>query len=92
MPFWTYIIRCADASHYVGHTDNLENRVAEHNWGGVTVYTRKRRPLKLVWSEEFPSREEALARELHLKGWSRAKKEALMKGNWTRLQELAWHL
>ena len=92
MPFWTYIIRCADASYYVGHTDNLENRVAEHNWGGVTVYTRKRRPLKLVWSEEFPSREEALARELQLKGWSRAKKEALMKGNWTRLQELARHL
>jgi len=92
MPFWTYIIRCADASYYVGHTDNLENRVAEHNWGGVTVYTRKRRPLKLVWSEEFPSREEALACELQLKGWSRAKEEALMKGNWTRLQELARHL
>lgn len=89
MVFWTYILRCSDASYYVGHTDDLDKRMGEHAVGGVSTYTRKRRPMTLVFSEEFPTRLEALERERQLKGWSRAKKEALMKGNWTRLQELA---
>ncbi|MDO8614827.1 MAG: GIY-YIG nuclease family protein [Dehalococcoidia bacterium] len=92
MSFWLYILRCADASYYIGHTDDLEKRIAEHNWGKVSPYTRKRRPLHLVFADEFPTRLEALERERQLKGWSRAKKEALIKGNWTRLRELARHL
>ncbi len=92
MSFHLYILRCSDASYYIGHTDDLERRVGEHEHGGVTVYTRKRRPLKFVFSQEFPTREEALARERQIKGWSRAKKEALIKGNWERLQRLTRNL
>lgn len=91
MIFWLYILRCADGSYYIGHTENLEKRFAEHNLGAVSSYTRKRRPLTLVFAEQSSTREEALARERQLKGWSRAKKEALIKGNWTRLRELARH-
>ncbi len=92
MSYSTYIVRCADASYYVGHTHELEKRVAEHTLGSLSVYTRKRRPVALMWSEQFPTREQAFERERQIKGWSRAKKEALIKGNFTRLQELARHL
>lgn len=92
MGFHVYMLRCSDASYYIGHTDDLERRVAEHEHGDVTVYTRKRRPLKFVFSQEFPTREEALARERQIKGWSRAKKEALIKGNWERLRRLTRNL
>jgi predicted GIY-YIG superfamily endonuclease len=63
MPFYTYMLRCNDASYYVGHTDDLEERIADHNSGGFSAYTRKRRPVTLVWSDEFQTREEALSRE-----------------------------
>jgi len=92
MAFWMYVLRCSDASYYIGHTDDLEKRIAEHHWGRVSPYTRKRRPVYVVFVEEFPTREEALVRERQVKGWSRAKKEALIKGNWNRLRELARHL
>jgi predicted GIY-YIG superfamily endonuclease len=90
--FCLYILRCCDASYYVGHTDELEKRVSDHQRGGISVYTRKRRPLELVFSESFATREEALARERQVKGWSRAKKEALINGNWERLGRLARNL
>ena len=89
MPFYAYIVCCADASYYVGHTDDLEKRISEDNAGLLSAYTRKRRPVKLVWAEEFQTREEALARERQLQGWSRAKKEALIAGNWERLRLLS---
>jgi predicted GIY-YIG superfamily endonuclease len=89
MPFYTYIVRCADASYYTGHADDLEKRISDHNNGGLSSYTRKRRPVKLVFAEEFQTREEALARERQLQGWSRAKKEALIAGNWERLRMLS---
>ena len=76
-------------SYYIGHTDDLDKRIADHKRGGISVYTRKRWPLELVFSESFPTREEALAREQQVKGWSRAKKEALINGNWGRLSRLA---
>jgi predicted GIY-YIG superfamily endonuclease len=91
VPLYAYIVRCIDASYYVGHTDDLEKRISDHNIGGLSAYTRKRRPVKLVFAEEFHSREEALAlaRERQLQGWSRAKKEALIAGNWERLRLLS---
>ena len=89
MPFHVYIVRCNDASYYVGHTDDLEKRLADHNSGGLSAYIRKRRPVKLVFAEEFQTREEALARERQLQGWSRVKKEALIAGNWERLRLLS---
>jgi predicted GIY-YIG superfamily endonuclease len=90
--FWMYILRCCDASYYLGHTDDLEKRVIDHKAGGISVYTRKRRPVQLVLSESFSTREEALARERQVKGWSRARKEALINGNWERLSRLARNL
>lgn len=92
MAFHAYILRCQDGSYYVGHTDDLEKRLSEHRNGGVTVYTRKRQPVSLVWSDYFQTRDEALAAERQINGWSRAKKEALIKGNWERLQRLARNL
>ena len=89
MQFWTYILRCADGSYYVGHTDDLERRVAQHAEGSFCGYTAERRPITLVYAEEFDSRDEAFRRERQIKGWSRAKKEALMKGDWEALQRLA---
>ena len=88
MAFHVYILRCADASYYVGHTDHLEKRLAEHGLGLVPGYTHTRRPVKLVFADKFPSRIEALERERQIKGWSRAKKEALIKSNWERLHRL----
>jgi len=87
--FYAYILRCVDGSYYVGHTDDLETRIAAHQQGDIDGYTRTRGPVRLVFSEQVPSRLEALERERQVKGWSRAKKEALIKGNWTRLSRLA---
>ena len=82
MSFWAYMLRCADGSYYVGHTDDLESRVGLHNSGQVPGYTHDRRPLQLVWSEQFSDRDSAFAAERQIKGWSRVKKEALVRGDW----------
>lgn len=90
MAFWVYILRCADGSYYTGHTDNLEKRIGEHTTGAIaSCYTFKRRPLELVFSQDFPTREEALASEQQIKGWSRKKKEAMMRGDWSEVSRLA---
>ena len=89
MAFWVYILRCADESHYVGHTDNLELRVAQQQSGELGGYTKTRWPVRLVYSESFGTRDEAFAAERQLKGWSRKKKEALIQGDWQRLRLLA---
>ena len=89
MAFWTYILRCADESYYVGHTDNLEQRIAQHGHGEIEGYTRTRRPIALVWSEYFSTRDEAFTVERQLKGWSRVKKEALIRGDWSSVRALA---
>lgn len=84
-PFYTYMLRCSDGSYYVGHTDDLARRVAEHEAGARGGYTAARRPVDLVWCAEFPTREEAKAAEQQIKKWSRRKKEALLAG---RMEEL----
>ena len=90
MSFWVYILRCADGSYYTGHTDNLEKRIGEHTTGAIaSCYTFKRRPLQLVFSQVCTTREEALAAEQQIKGWSRKKKEAMMRGDWTEVSRLA---
>jgi predicted GIY-YIG superfamily endonuclease len=90
MPFSAYMLRCADDHYYVGSTDNLELRVSQHQAGAFpNCYTFKRRPVLLVWSEAFPDRLQAKEAESRLKGWSRAKKEALMAGDWGRISTLA---
>ncbi|EGW23107.1 GIY-YIG nuclease family protein [Methylobacter tundripaludum] len=90
MAFWVYILRCADSSYYTGHTDNLEKRIHEHHLGAITsCYTFKRRPLQLAFSQDFPTRIEALTSERQIKGWSRKKKEAMMRGDWVEVSRLA---
>ncbi len=79
----------ADGSYYVGQTGDLARRVAQHHAGGNCTYTTPRRPLRLVWSQELASAEEATARELQIKAWSRRKKEALISGDVLKLQAAA---
>jgi predicted GIY-YIG superfamily endonuclease len=90
MSFAAYLLCCADGSYYAGHTDDLGRRIAQHQSGECGGYTAARLPVARVWSQEFATREEALAAELQIKGWSRAKKEALIAGDWVRIQQLAW--
>jgi predicted GIY-YIG superfamily endonuclease len=87
---FVYILRCADGSYYVGSTrKSLESRVAEHNTGHYGGYTKARRPVELVFQQPFERIDDAIAAERQIKGWSRAKKEALMQGDWSRLKRLA---
>jgi predicted GIY-YIG superfamily endonuclease len=86
MAFWVYILRCADGSYYTGHTDNLHHRVAQHQSGACGGYTSQRLPVELVFSQECATREEVLSAEMQIKGWSRAKKEAMMRGDWGEFQ------
>jgi len=88
-PFYVYILCCADGAYYVGHTDDIERRLAKHNTGDATGYTANRRPVELVFLDEFASRDEAIARERQLKGWSRAKKSALIRCDWDALRRLS---
>jgi LAO/AO transport system kinase len=87
-PFFVYLLRCADASYYCGHTDDLAARMQQHSTSAIG-YTAMRKPVMLVWQGEFEKREEALAFERQIKGWSRAKKEALIAGDWCKISELA---
>ncbi len=91
MGAFVYMLRCADGSYYVGCAtgDDLTRRVAEHQTGAYPGYTATRRPVKLVWSEHFVQITDAIAMERRLKGWSRAKKEALIEGNWSTIAKLA---
>jgi predicted GIY-YIG superfamily endonuclease len=89
LSFWVYILRCADGSFYVGHTDDLEKRFAEHQSGALGGYTSTRLPVELAFATEMPTREEALTREMQIKNWSRAKKAALIKSDWRKLSRLA---
>ena len=89
MSFYAYMLRCSDGSYYVGHTDDLEARIAAHQSGLLPGYTQRRCPLHLVWHQEFAERDEAFAAERQIKGWSRPKKEALIRGDWEAVQLLS---
>ena len=89
MGFWTYMLHCADRSFYVGHAEDLDNRIGAHHSGLLRGYTSKRLPVKLAWSEEFQTRYETLQAERQIKGWSRAKKLALIRSDWQRINALA---
>jgi putative endonuclease len=91
MSAFVYMLRCVDGSFYVGSTrTDLERRIAEHQQGAFPDnYTFMRRPVELVWSEHFPIITDAIATERKIKGWSRAKKEALVSGDWESVRRLA---
>jgi putative endonuclease len=84
-----YILQCADDSYYVGSTVDLERRLWEHNEGIGAKYTARRRPVELVYAAEFDSVVEAYEREKQVQGWSRAKREALIRGDYGALPALA---
>jgi predicted GIY-YIG superfamily endonuclease len=82
MPYAIYILKCSDGSYYTGSTRELDARVQKHQTGAhLDAYTYRRRPVELVWSEIVDSYQEAFQWEHQIKGWSRAKKEALIRGD-----------
>ena len=83
--FVVYMLLCGDGSYYIGHTDDLERRMVAHADNTYGGYTAERHPLRLVWHDEFATRWDALERERQLKGWSRGKKEALIRGDWNAI-------
>ena len=89
MPFYTYILRCGDGSYFVGHGEDLDADVAAHQTGAVPGYTKSRQPVELVWSEDYATRDNANAVDKQIKGWSRAKKEALIRQDYAALSERA---
>jgi predicted GIY-YIG superfamily endonuclease len=90
MHIFVYMLRCSDGSYYVGSTRaSLEQRVSQHNTGHFGGYTAKRRPVILVFQQDFQRITDAIAAERQLKGWSRAKKEALIRGDYETIKALA---
>jgi LAO/AO transport system kinase len=87
-PFFVYLLGCADGSYYCGHTDDMAARMLQHQEGDGG-YTSTRKPVTLAWQGEFETREGAIAFEQQIKGWSRAKKEALIAGDWDLIRQLA---
>jgi predicted GIY-YIG superfamily endonuclease len=82
---YVYILRCSDGSYYVGSTCDLEHRLGEHQTDYFRGCTSSRLPVELVWSAEFPTENDAFLTERQIEGWSRAKKEALIRGDWDEL-------
>ena len=89
MTFIVYILRCSDGTYYTGLTSDLDKRLHEHESGAVLKsYTFSRRPVHLEWAREFPTYDEAINFERQVKGWSRAKKEALIKDDWDLIHQI----
>ena len=84
-----YILLCANNEYYVGCTSDLERRLQEHKIGRGADFTKGHLPFKLVYTEEYPTLEEAYKRERQLHGWSRAKKDALILGDIEALKRLS---
>jgi putative endonuclease len=91
MSAFVYMLRCSDGSYYVGSArdTSLDRRLSEHQSGHFGGYTSLRRPVGLVYHEHFDQITDAIAAERRIKGWSRAKKEALIRSDWAEIQHLA---
>jgi predicted GIY-YIG superfamily endonuclease len=89
MPFHVYILRLRDGQFYVGSTEDLTRRLTEHRAGTASRTTALLGPVELIFSEPHPDRSSAVRRERQIKGWSRAKKLALIKGDLAELKRLA---
>jgi putative endonuclease len=89
MSYIVYILLCSDGSYYTGSTNDMQRRLFEHQEGlSPTAYTFRRRPVKLVWSEEVVTLNDALLHEHQIKGWNRTKKEALIHGDFEAIHEI----
>jgi len=87
--YYVYILKCADGSYYVGSAREPSRRQNAHNAGHGAAWTARRRPVQLVYQEPCSTKEAAARREQQIKGWTRAKKEALVAGNGERLRRLS---
>lgn len=88
--YFVYILKCSDNTYYTGVTNNLERRLFEHNSGiNKECYTFFRRPLELVFYETFNDIDIAITYEKKIKKWSKAKKEAMINGEWNKLKSLS---
>ncbi|NQU75804.1 MAG: GIY-YIG nuclease family protein [Planctomycetes bacterium] len=87
--FFIYILKCADDAYYVGSTTDVPTRLESHNAGRGPRFTACRRPVTLIYSESFGTMEQARQREIQIKKWSRAKKEALIGGDRQTLHTLS---
>lgn len=88
--YYVYILKCSDSSYYTGITNDIERRLQEHeNGNNHDSYTFSRRPVKLVFYEEFDNPDLAIEYEKKIKGWTRKKKEALINENWNDLKKLS---
>jgi putative endonuclease len=85
------MLRCSDNSYYIGSAtgDDLQPRIHQHNSGAFSGHTFRRRPVILVWSERFDRITDGIAAERQIKGWSRAKKEALIEHGWLEISRLS---
>jgi putative endonuclease len=79
--FWVYILRSADGSYYITHTNNLESRIGQYQNGEFANYADMHHQLELVWWQACATQEEALLAERQIKGWSDRKKESMMRGD-----------
>ena len=86
---YVYIFKCANGNFYTGSTVDLARRFHQHQAGEGTNYTRKHRPVVLVYQQEFPTIGEAFRREKQIQGWSHAKKQALIDGDFNLLRSLS---
>lgn len=88
MFYYVYILRGGRNDLYIGQTNHLKQRLLRHNQNDGALFTKCKGPFKLVYSEGFQTRKQAMNRELQIKKWSRAKKEALINGDFERLKKL----
>ena len=89
MPWYVYVLRCANGSYYVGHSVNTERRLSRHTAGTGAQHTAVYCPERILYREPFGTEVEAVRRERQIKQWSHAKKKALIDGDRHRLHELA---
>jgi putative endonuclease len=90
--YFVYILECSDKSYYTGFTNDLDRRIKEHAEGiDSSCYTFKKRPVQLVFFTEMNDPNQGIALEKQIKGWTRAKKEALITGNFELLVKLSNH-
>jgi putative endonuclease len=88
--YFVYMLLCDDGTYYTGVTHDTERRAAEHNEGlNPRCYTYTRRPVRLVFSSQFKEIDDAIRFEKQLKGWSRKKKAALIRGDWGAIVTMA---
>jgi len=89
MDFYVYILRCSNGTYYTGTTSNLTLRISQHMAGSnPKAYTYNLRPVELVWSLTCSCRVDALDIEKQIKGWSHAKKKALIENDFNKIHQI----